>query len=467
MIRALFVVFMIALAVMLFVNRSESVVGADASGYAGLARMLEEGRTVEPTPLACATCEPYWFVPIGFVAVPGEPAMISMYPVGLPLHLALAERIRGGMFVVSPLAGWLLVLCTYWLGRRLHSELAGVVAAMLIALCAVFVMQTLQPMSDVLAAMWSTAAVAAAVEGRRRPWCSVLAGLCFGVAVLVRPTSALLLLPLAFALGGVRPALRFVIGGLPAALVFGWYNVTTFGKLIEFGYGVSGATREFALSYFPARALHYVRWTVEQFSPIAVIAAIVGLVMLPRRERWLLGSWLAAFFLVYSFYYSYEAWWYTRFLIPAYPALAVAAGVAFTRLMQMRRMLAVATLIVVMTWELRQLVRFSAFYTDEDQERFRIPPEVIARTLPPRSLVFSMEFSGSIAYYSDHPILRWDLAPPDRALAFARGINAPVYALIMRHEEERFRSKYGNAFVRLHTFGGGTLFGLRGGVAGY
>ena len=31
---------------------------------------------------------------------------------------------------------------------------------------------------------------------------------------------------------------------------------------------VSGASGEFALSYFPARALHYLRWTAEQFSPI-------------------------------------------------------------------------------------------------------------------------------------------------------------------------------------------------------
>ena len=41
MIRAIFVVFLIGLAVLLFVNRADSILGADATGYASLARMLD------------------------------------------------------------------------------------------------------------------------------------------------------------------------------------------------------------------------------------------------------------------------------------------------------------------------------------------------------------------------------------------------------------------------------------------
>ena len=482
MIRAIFVVFLIGLAVLLFVNRADSILGADATGYASLARMLERGETVRPTPFLCAECEPFWSVPIGFVTLPGRPEMASLYPVGLPLHLLAAAKIGGwsaGPYFVNPIAALLILFCTFWLGRRLHSELAGLIAAVLMGLCAVFLMQAVQTMSDVLAAAWCVAAVTAAVEARQRPSFAVLAGFAFGMAVLVRPTSALMLLPLAFALwpdrslsrsGSSTPLravlsrsflqslLLFGLGGVPTVIVFGWYNLATFGSLLASGYSVSGASGEFALSYFPARALHYLRWTVEQFSPVTVVAAFAGLFLLARRERWMLGTWLAAFYLCYSFYYSYDEWWYTRFLIPAYPALAVAAGVAFARLVAMRRVLGVAAIILVAAWELRQMVRFSVFYTDEDQARYRVLPEWAARSLPPRSLVFSFEFSGPLDYYSDHIPVRWDLAPPDRALAFARSRSEPVYALLMDHELTPFRTKYGDAFRRVRSFSGGALF---------
>ncbi|HEX6101222.1 MAG TPA: glycosyltransferase family 39 protein, partial [Thermoanaerobaculia bacterium] len=190
--RAILIVFTFLLAAVLIANRSESVFGADSSGYANLARMLNRGETTLPRP---APGQP----PLGFVPLPNE-RMASFYPIGLPIHLALFARIGGwaqAPWLVSPLAGVVLVLLTFWLGKRLHSELAGLAAALLMGFCAVFVFQALQPMSDVLTAMWSLAAMVAAVEGRQRPRFDVLAGFCFGVAVLVRPTSILLLVPLA------------------------------------------------------------------------------------------------------------------------------------------------------------------------------------------------------------------------------------------------------------------------------
>ena len=131
--------------------------------------MLDRGETTRPLPVACGECDPHWLTPLGFV--PRGDRMASFYPIGLPIHLGLFARIGGwahAPFFVNPLAGVVLVLLTFWLGRRLHSELAGLVAALLMGFCAVFVFQAVQPMSDVLAAMWSVAAIAAAVEGRTR-----------------------------------------------------------------------------------------------------------------------------------------------------------------------------------------------------------------------------------------------------------------------------------------------------------
>jgi hypothetical protein len=445
MTRIMLAVLLVALACVLFVNRSETIFGADASGYANAARLLDDGEAAQPVPLACTGCAPDWFTPIGYVAVAPD-RMASMYPVGLPLHLAIAGE--KGQFFVSPLAALVLVFLTFRLGARLHSELAGLVAAALMAFCAVLLFQAAQPMSDVVAAMWSLAAVVAVLGGR-----PVLAGVCFGIAVLVRPTSMLLAPALLAGLHGLKPALRFALGGIPAAAILGWYNSEAYGTALTTGYGVGGATKEFALSYFPARFAHYAKWTAALFSPIPIVAALFV-----RRERLLLALWFAAFVLFYAFYFSYDEWWYTRFLLPAYPALAVAAGATFAEAVKRWRTPAIALLIVTLLWQARQCAILGVLYTDEEQHVLQVPPQWAARALPPKSIVFSKEFSGALLYYTKHRVIRWDLAPPDHALAIARATKGPVYALLMKHEEAPFLAKYGAHFRRVRTFEGGTLF---------
>jgi hypothetical protein len=317
--------------------------------------------------------------------------------------------------------------------------------------CAVFVFQALQPMSDVVAAMWTTAAMASAIESRTRPRFALFAGFCFGIAVLVRPTSMLLVPALALALPWRRLG-WFVAGGVPAAIALAWYNLAAFGSLFGSGYAETGAAREFALAYFPARAWHYARWTLALFSPVIVLALFA--------RRWMLLVWFASFFVVYSFYFSYNEWWYTRFLLPAYPALAVAAAIALIQIVRWPRV-RVALMILALAWQLRQIAQFGVLFTDEDQRFTREPVLWAARKLPRSSLVFSNEFSGMLLYYTNDRPLRWDVAPADRALAIARASNAPVYALLMPHEEEPFRAKYGDAFARVATFRSGALFVLK------
>lgn len=429
------VVLLVVVAAVLLQNRSHGIAGADRSGYMNLARMLSRGERTLPLPNMCDGCEPYWFTPLGFVPAPDRVHMSSFYPAGLPLHLLVTEA-------VSPICGVLLVFFTFLLGRRLHSEVAGLIAALFMALCAVFGFESLQVMSDVPAAMWSAAAVLAVVEGRERGWLHVLGGVCFGVAVLVRPTSLLLLPVLAVGLGGLKPALRFALGGVPCALFLGWYNLGAFGSVLATGYAAAGATREFAWSYFGARAVHYLTWTVVQFSIVACVAAAWGM-----RRRVLLAVWFVPFFLFYSFYYSYNEWWYTRFLLPAYPALAVAAGIAFAELKWRR--VAYAAVILIAAWQLRQIARFGVLHTDEEQGRAMVPVAWAARHLPARALVFSHEYSGALLHESSLRPVRFDLAPPGRALA--------DYAVLMEHEIAPFLARQ-PGFRRLHTQEDGAVF---------
>ncbi|HVE71184.1 MAG TPA: hypothetical protein VNI54_07435, partial [Thermoanaerobaculia bacterium] len=159
--RIALIVLLVAVGLVLFRNRSAGIAGADRSGYVNLARMLSRGERTLPLPATCNACPPYWFTPLGFVPSPDGKTMSSFYPTGLPLHLLVTEW-------VSPIAGMVLVFLTFLLGARLHSERAGLIAAVQMSLCAVFVFESLQLMSDVLAATWSVAAMVAALWRRPR-----------------------------------------------------------------------------------------------------------------------------------------------------------------------------------------------------------------------------------------------------------------------------------------------------------
>src|SRR5438105_1067436 len=85
--------------------------GADSGGYLNSARLLASGRLREPLrtvpelPLADAGADTY--VPLGYVDRGHEGVLTPAYPVGLPLHYALAGKLAGwhwGPLLVGVLA---------------------------------------------------------------------------------------------------------------------------------------------------------------------------------------------------------------------------------------------------------------------------------------------------------------------------------------------------------------------------
>ena len=188
----------------------------------------------------CRTTTRGFFVPLAYQCVPNEnnyptKRMISIYPIGLPLHMAAGVLLLGwryGPFVINPLLGTLSLLLIYLVGRQLGLPRAYAVAgAAILAVNPTFVFMASQPMSDALAMFWGLVLISAALRARVNDKWALLAGAAFGVAFLVRPTNVLLLLPLAFCLPlKPRTLLLFGLGGLPLAVVFGIYNYAAFGN---------------------------------------------------------------------------------------------------------------------------------------------------------------------------------------------------------------------------------------------
>ncbi len=157
-------------------NAAYAVGGSDSSGYANSARRLlsrtlvARPRSLELLGLPDSLAE--IATPLGFIAGPRPGTITPFYPAGFPAHLAAAALVGGwerGPYLVSPIAAVLCLVFLYLLGRELGLSpawSAGTTAAL--AAWPAFLFQAIQPMCDVVATLWATAAIFFAVRARRR-----------------------------------------------------------------------------------------------------------------------------------------------------------------------------------------------------------------------------------------------------------------------------------------------------------
>ena len=235
--------------------------GADSSGYLTSARMFAAGRLHErvrtPPGVRADAYPPGLFVPLGLR--PGREPLTAVptYPPGLPLHLAAASLLVGlgrAPVAVNVLAWVAAVVFVYRLARVLALPRDWCVASVLaFALFPLTVLQSTRVMSDLLATAWCTAAASFALRGRKRTAYAVAAGASFGVAILVRPTDALLAPAIALALGGSPPALAAALAGAAPLLAgLGLYNLAEYGRVFTTGY--TGIAALVSPANFPAGA---------------------------------------------------------------------------------------------------------------------------------------------------------------------------------------------------------------------
>ena len=475
-------VLFLAYALVLFHHTSFSAGGSDSSGYVNGARLLAHGRAHEPirglARLGLSSDFAAVFTPLGYTAARQPGAMVPSYPPGLPLHMALASLLAGwnsGPFLVSPIAGLACLALLYLLGRELQlPPLLALAGCALLAFAPTFVFQTLQPMSDALATAWALAAVLAAYRARGRSalWAAA-AGAAFGLGVLVRPTNVLVLFPLLLALPPrARSWLSFAAGGVPFAVFHFLYSAAAFGSPWTTGYR-SLLSEGMALRNFPARARHYGYWIARLSSPLVPIGwlTVAADRRAPLRDRAVLLSWFAAFFLFYSFYETYDAWWYTRFLLPAFPALILGALVAARDFVisrgswagRWRMAFAGALVVAALAFEV-------LFVAGERVHKFskgeRIYPEACAvarRRVPSQGIVVSMQMSGALHYYTDATYAMWNWLLPERfeqlrVSTESRGFR--WYALLAPFETEYVRQNLPGKWREIDRVGDVVLWEL-------
>ena len=455
-------VLLVIQAVLLWHHQGTVAGAADSSGYLNSAWRLARGEYslpiqfiegVEAEGLPDYVEEVY--APLGYRAARRNGTISPVYPVGLPLLLAGVatttgwEAAAGCTIVLHALLALLLV---YKLGREFGLPRGwSLLGSLLLGVSPLFLHMAVLTMSDVPALTWTTACLLAALRAKRHPGWATAAGLALGIAVLVRPTNILVIIPAIIALGW-KPGhlLLFITGGIPAALVLVAYNLKTYGQILVSGY--FNPPGSFAPHHVAPTLAHYAVWLPILLTPLVVAAlALPWARGVRRREKLILGTWIAAQLGFYAVYvYTREDYWFLRFLLPAFPALTIACllvlrGLAGrTRGRISRRVpaavawVAVALMVVVHGSLWTRSLR--SFRTAEDELNYRTTALWAQNHLPADSVVFAMQDSGALFYYTELQLLRPDWLSPGEFRYFAQAIHKeerPIYAILKFYEEAK------------------------------
>lgn len=339
---------------------SSGAVGTDPATYVQMA--LDLAATGQPTHVFPLFNMLYdrgfsWdaLLPPGY-RVTGAGQVAPTFAFGLPLLLALGYRLAGPNALEwgVPLTGLACLVSTYALGCELmrawpplRRRTASALAALVLAATPKQIQLALVPMSDVPAQLLCVLAMFAALRAlpahssgvRARVGFVVLGGLALGLAYLVRHSALVMLVPLAFVAARWGPSafarLAQVGVALGAAALVAFPDFIYRGQVFGSPFAIeSPDAARLAIGGAPAQLLSMLVALVSLtgLGPIVLLAP-VGLVLLFRTQERLpalaLFSWPAALMLLHAPLYLTAFFENNlRYLIPAYPALALAASVA-------------------------------------------------------------------------------------------------------------------------------------------
>jgi 4-amino-4-deoxy-L-arabinose transferase-like glycosyltransferase len=235
------------------------------------------------------------------------------------------------------------VLATYWAARRLWGVREGLVAAALLSFAFLPVAYSRVAVTDVGAlagvALALLFAVRAEEHGRTRDY--ALAGAAAGLALSFKYTAGLVLLPLGIAalarlrVDRARAVGGVVLGGALAALVFVLLNPYLFGSLDQWWSDLRDqadvAANDAKAGQEAGGFGYYLDSLTWGLGWAALAAALVGAVIELRREL-VRGLILIALPLALFVYLATQSRYFGRWLLPAYPALALLGSVGVVAL---------------------------------------------------------------------------------------------------------------------------------------
>lgn len=439
--------------------------GSDSSCYTLMADAFARGQLQPSTTLALAAPWPdaaRTFAPGGFIPSPRQvDAASPICSPGFSLLLAPLRAIGGrdAVFLLTPVAGMLLVWFTYLLGRQIADASTGAGAAVVVATMPVFLFQVVQPMNDVMVAMLWTAVVSLAAHvGRMRvsgstalPGVAAM-GAVTGLALLIRPNLAGALIPVLLwvvataARAGIaaRATTVFLLSLAPFGAVIALLNWLLYGHALSFGYG--STTDLFSRAHVAANLRNYgmALLNTQLAFPLLGLAAPV---ILPRAQRqlgWLAVAITATLAVTYLLYTPYPEWWYLRFFLPVLPMLTVLALVVVKATTRRTSVMVMVVVLLATHAALSDATR-QALDLRQLEGRFRTTADVVQERLPQNAAFVTVWESGTVKYHAGREALMWDSLDPswlDRAVDWLTARGYEPYLILEDWEEPTFRQRF-------------------------
>jgi hypothetical protein len=399
--------------------------GSDSYGYVSASQALLAGALVQPQEIAG------WLpvanaldvaTPAGWVPAADRSGSVPLYPLGLPVLMALATMVAGpiGPYLVAPACGFVCLVLTYRLARDAFGHFGAWLAVTVVAWHPLVITYAKQPMSDVPAAMWLLLAAWAVLPARHAP---LAAGLAAGASFLTRPGGlgaclAVGVFAIWTAPSRTRSAIRFAAGLAPFVLLQALLQWHFFGHPFRTGYGrldtlYGGVTIWGNLATY-AEAI----WRTGSPSWLAAVAAAW---LLASRTLVTLATVVFAVSAVpYLLYLPFDHWETLRFLMPGLVLMTVvAAGGATTAFQRLSRrpvwlaLLVGAFALWTVTWSHRFLRSTGSQDLEALERRYPAVAAHVDRYTPPDAVVLAAQHSGSLRHYARRQTLRWDLLRPE------------------------------------------------------
>ena len=154
--------------------------------------------------------------------------------------------------------------------------------------------------------------------------------------------------------------------------------------------------------------------------------------------------------LSYMFYRPFDNWTYLRFFLPVYPLLFVSlASIANVKSLVNRpaiRNLVVAVLtIVVGAAHVTFVLKNGVLESKREESQYVKVTAYLQKSLPSNAIFICHQYSGSIRYYTDRHILRYDWLVPNRledAVTKLEALGYKPYFLLQQWEEPVFKERF-------------------------
>lgn len=345
--------------------RTHGVIGDDPATYVQMALDIAQRRTVAHefslfNNLFDKGMSWDAFITPGYHIVREAGVVVPNFAFGFPLLLAIGYRLFGesAFYWMTPFLGLLSLLLTFVLASELWRELApvrrywiGALAALLLATTPKQIQLALVPMSDVPTQLFCVLAIWCALRAFRPSsagfWTAyafaALCGLALGIAYLIRHSAIVMLIPLAIvAFWKIRDKdlpmrkiglalLTFAVTIFPDVI----YRTNVLGSPFAIE---SPESMQLVLSDAPRQIVQTLvaLFTVTGFGPVLLLLIVMVVLWREYQERFAIAvstAWILAFILFHAPLRLTGVFENNlRYLLPAYPAIALLIGRAMVAL---------------------------------------------------------------------------------------------------------------------------------------